>query len=285
MEEVMSVDRQHPTDENILRYIDQELTAMESDRLRNHLSVCAECRERQLDLRSTASALADIYRSELPASDPYRAEPKERLQRAIAKIQVSHLSSRKSFGAFSSHYGLSIAILGSLVILFAGLEGSRAWNRLGDRNAQIFIPNKSLTPGAARPVTLAEVCAASDNDLDPTVSPSLQKAVFEEYGIQAQKRSAQYQIDYLINPQLGGTNDIRNLWPESYADGQWNARAKDELERRLQQMVCAGTVDLTVAQQEIASDWIGAYKKYVSAAQSSQLPRPSEIATLSPHFP
>lgn len=281
----MSVDRLHPTDEAILRYIDQELTAAESDRLRSHLSVCVECRERQLEMRSTASALADIYRSELPASDSYRTEPRERLQRTLAKIQMSHLSNRRAFGGFSSFYGLSIVILGSLVIVFAGLEGGRAWIRLADRNAQIFVPNRSLTPGAARPVTLAEVCSASDDDLDPTVSPSVQKAVFDEYGIRSQKQSGQYQIDYLINPQLGGTNDIRNLWPEPYADSQWDARAKDELERRLQQMVCDRTIDLTVAQQEIASDWIGAYKKYVRNSQSSALPPPSEIAALDPDFP
>jgi hypothetical protein len=39
---------------------------------------------------------------------------------------------------------------------------------------------------------------------------------------------------------------------------------KDRLENRLHQMVCAGELDLTTAQQAIASDWIAAYKRYES---------------------
>jgi hypothetical protein len=42
----------------------------------------------------------------------------------------------------------------------------------------------------------------------------------------------------------------------------WNARVKDELEDRLRQMVCDGSLDLTEAQREIATNWIAAYKKY-----------------------
>jgi hypothetical protein len=37
---------------------------------------------------------------------------------------------------------------------------------------------------------------------------------------------------------------------------------KDELEDRLHTMVCSGALDLASAQQDIARDWIGAYKKY-----------------------
>jgi hypothetical protein len=39
---------------------------------------------------------------------------------------------------------------------------------------------------------------------------------------------------------------------------------KDVLERKLHNLVCAGKVDLKTAQREIASNWIEAYKKYVS---------------------
>jgi hypothetical protein len=34
------------------------------------------------------------------------------------------------------------------------------------------------------------------------------------------------------------------------------------LEEQLHQMVCAGTLDLSTAQHDIATDWIVAYKKY-----------------------
>ena len=68
-------------------------------------------------------------------------------------------------------------------------------------------------------------------------------------------------MDYLINPQLGGVDDVRNLWPQPYSS-EWNARAKDELERHLHQMVCDHKIELADAQREIAENWIDAYKKY-----------------------
>jgi hypothetical protein len=64
---------------------------------------------------------------------------------------------------------------------------------------------------------------------------------------------------------LGGSSDIRNLWPEPYASTLWNAHVKDALEDRLHEMVCNGTIDLHTAQREIASNWIAAYKKYFHA--------------------
>jgi hypothetical protein len=69
-------------------------------------------------------------------------------------------------------------------------------------------------------------------------------------------------VDYLITPALGGSEDIRNLWPQSYSATIWNARVKDALEDRLHDLVCSGDLDLATAQQEISTDWIAAYKKY-----------------------
>jgi hypothetical protein len=93
------------------------------------------------------------------------------------------------------------------------------------------------------------------------VPVALQRRVFQEYGISSARPDA-YEIDYLITPALGGADDIRNLWPQSYSSTVWNARVKDALEDRLKDLVCAGDVDLAEAQREIASDWIAAYKKY-----------------------
>lgn len=42
---------------------------------------------------------------------------------------------------------------------------------------------------------------------------------------------------------------------------------KDDLEDRLRDMVCAGSLDLTEAQKEIAENWIAAYKKYFDTEQ------------------
>ena len=93
------------------------------------------------------------------------------------------------------------------------------------------------------------------------VPASLQRKVFEEYGIAGAEPRA-YEVDYLITPALGGADDIRNLWPQSYSSAVWNARVKDALEDRLHDLVCEGQLDLATAQRDISSDWIAAYKKY-----------------------
>ncbi len=93
------------------------------------------------------------------------------------------------------------------------------------------------------------------------VPVALQRRVFDEYGIPGADPRA-YEVDYLVTPALGGADDIRNLWPHSYSSTVWNAHVKDALEDRLRDMVCAGTLDLSAAQQEIATNWIAAYKKY-----------------------
>jgi hypothetical protein len=93
------------------------------------------------------------------------------------------------------------------------------------------------------------------------VPAPLRQEIFQEYGIEA-PRADDYEIDYLIAPGLGGTEDIHNLWPEPYKSPAWNARVKDALEEQLHQLVCAGRLDLPTAQRDIATDWIAAYKKY-----------------------
>ena len=93
------------------------------------------------------------------------------------------------------------------------------------------------------------------------VPVSLQQQVFREYGLADAKPEA-YEVDYLITPELGGSSDIRNLWPQPYSSSVWNAHVKDALEERLHEMVCAGEIDLETAQRDIATNWILAYKKY-----------------------
>ncbi len=75
---------------------------------------------------------------------------------------------------------------------------------------------------------------------------------------------ARYEVDHLIPLELGGSNDVTNLWPQSYVS-TWGAHIKDELENRLHKLVCAGTITLPEAQDAIKTDWIKAYRKYVAA--------------------
>ena len=74
-----------------------------------------------------------------------------------------------------------------------------------------LLPDKILIPGAIQPVDLTEICSERQKDLDPAVSVSVRKVIFQQYGMNVARDN-----DYLINPQLGGTHDIRNLSPEPY---------------------------------------------------------------------
>jgi len=87
------------------------------------------------------------------------------------------------------------------------------------------------------------------------------RKVFEEYGIRDPGQHA-YELDYLIDPELGGSDDIRNFWPQPYAASGWNSHLKDALEDRLHELVCEHKVSLATAQHDISTDWIAAYKKY-----------------------
>ena len=120
-------------------------------------------------------------------------------------------------------------------------------------------PRQELTPGSVLPVGVDEICAGGVTGV-PAVAAPVPRQVFEAYGVDY-RRAAEYELDFLITPELGGAADPRNLWPQPYRAGVWNAYVKDELERELQDLVCRGTLDLATAQRELANDWIAAYKR------------------------
>ena len=82
------------------------------------------------------------------------------------------------------------------------------------------------------------------------------------------QRASDYELDHFVPLALGGhPRSIDNLWLQRW-DGEWDARIKDRLERRLQVLVCAGRVTLQAAQTAIQRNWKGAYRKYVGSSPS-----------------
>lgn len=73
-----------------------------------------------------------------------------------------------------------------------------------------------------------------------------------------------YELDHNISLQLGGAlDDAGNLWLQPYA-GKCGARVKDVIEGKLKRLICAGSITLGEAQQEITRDWVASYNKHIS---------------------
>lgn len=132
----------------------------------------------------------------------------------------------------------------------------------------LLLPNRALTPGklAINPATnktwtAADLCSPTYRTKNyRSVTEKVHVEVFTRYGL---KPSGHYEVDHLISIELGGSNDIENLWPESYLTTPLNATRKDVLENRLHHLVCVGAITLETAQHEIATDWTASYRKRI----------------------
>ncbi len=130
--------------------------------------------------------------------------------------------------------------------------------------AQPILPDSTMSPGVIiLTADSACVCTKGYSATVRDVPRTRKDSVYWEYGIRHHKKG-EYEIDHLISLELGGSNDIKNLWPESYKTQPWNAHVKDQLEDHLHWMVCHGKISLRQAQFEISRDWIKAYKKYIA---------------------
>ncbi|HEY2895835.1 MAG TPA: hypothetical protein VGJ12_01760 [Gemmatimonadaceae bacterium] len=126
-----------------------------------------------------------------------------------------------------------------------------------------FVPDLAKTPGDTLEVTAADICVPGYSKKVRNVPIAVKRQVYLNYGIRKHK-PGDYEIDHLISLELGGSNSIRNLWPQSYRTSPWNAHVKDALENELHRRVCAGTIDLATAQRIIAQNWVMGYRIYVN---------------------
>lgn len=252
----------HNSDEELLRLADGELSPERAEEIQTHLVACWDCRARMEEIQAAITSTARAHHAELDPQLPPSAGPRALLQARLTEL-ASTLSTKWWERVFQLNFGLvRVAFVCSLFLaVTAGvLLFHNSWP-LALISSHAAVPNRDLTPGATRQVTLSDVCSVPEEDVVGDVSISLRQQVLKEYGI-ANARPEDYEIDYLIAPRLGGKEDIRNLWPEPYRTHVWNARTKDALEQRLHELVCSGDVDLSTAQHDIATDWIAAYKKY-----------------------
>ena len=134
---------------------------------------------------------------------------------------------------------------------------------VGVASAQTAVSDPTLTPGAVRTTDAADVCSHGTNQLR-RMSRERSDAIMAKYGLPGGRHS-DYEIDHLIPLGIGGADSDANLWPEPRVsiEPEWNAERKDELEAKLRALVCAGRLDIVVAQKAVANDWTEAWLRYV----------------------
>lgn len=116
------------------------------------------------------------------------------------------------------------------------------------------LPDRRCSPGAYyQRVTDDVSCSVG---FDPArirhVTAAVKRAVDRGYRIGHRRTGP---IGYVVPLELGGSNDIANLYAMSSG-----APAKTKLVHELHAMVCIGETDLQIARQQIASNWQTLYK-------------------------
>jgi hypothetical protein len=272
---IMRDEKLHVADEQLLLAAEQELSAQREAEVAGHLRECAACRARAEKLQSVVADFGRAHGEAFGVGLPRAAAAREMLRARMAAESADSPATRWQdrvagllFGprwVFGPRWAYAAA---AVLIAALGLRMLHGQARTDDSQTQFaasdagpLLPESRLTPGATRPISTSQACTPGPSDQMATIPLAVRQAVFHEYGMDGSPARA-YEVDHLITPELGGTDDIRNLWPEPYATTEWNAKVKDELEDRLRQLVCEGKLDLPTAQRDIASNWIAAYQKY-----------------------
>ncbi len=144
-----------------------------------------------------------------------------------------------------------------------------------------IVPDPKLSPGDVLTSDPKIVCVSGYTKTVRNVPQALKEQVYREYGITS-RQSGEYEIDHLISLELGGSNSIRNLFPQSFKTMPLNAHVKDSLENRLHDLACSGKITLAEAQQAIASNWTAAYVKYLGPLPGGAQPVEMRVAVSLP---
>lgn len=141
------------------------------------------------------------------------------------------------------------------------LQPGQCHTGANDAASGSYLPDPACTPGAIDPAVTQDnisstICARGYTaTIRPpaSVTGKFKTASLADYGLPHNKTT---EYDHLISLELGGTNSVKNLWPEpnrSAATGTTNP--KDAIENRLNKAICGHEVTLAAAQHAIAGNW------------------------------
>ena len=117
-------------------------------------------------------------------------------------------------------------------------------------------PDRRCSPGAYyAKMTKAVLCSPSFRTSSVRDVPqSLKFDVEREYGMTPRPYGSTLEIDHIVSLEIGGSNDIANLFPEQVRPSP-GYRVNDKLENKLHDLVCDGAMTLRAAQRGIVTSW------------------------------
>ena len=145
-------------------------------------------------------------------------------------------------------------------------------------------PNPTLTPGAVLTTDASTICTPGYASSVRDVSTATKKQVYAEYSVSYPQPSGAYEVDHFIPLEIGGSNDITNLWLEP-ATPTPGFHQKDQFENFEHGQVCRGTISVAEAQSRMVSDWYFYWQEEVEGTTSTtsapvqSAPAPAPLAT------
>ena len=131
-------------------------------------------------------------------------------------------------------------------------------------HGKVYLPDDTVTPGVIRTTNQSEICDPKFRTAPYRLTTQAMKnEVYKEYGVERNKDVCLggCEVDHRVPLELGGLDDIRNLWPQP-SQPKPGFHEKDKLENWLREQVCIEKkMLLTDAQKALIGDWFSAYEK------------------------
>jgi hypothetical protein len=147
----------------------------------------------------------------------------------------------------------------SLDVVNNALHDIGVATKTSDCHVNGALPDSACSPGAIFPDATKEIiCVSGYTKKVRNVTTTTKKNIYTAYGIVYPQPTGSYEADHIIPLELGGSNEVANLFPEAGSPTP-GFHEKDIVENYLHQEVCAGRIELVTAQKQIASDWLSVY--------------------------
>jgi hypothetical protein len=200
---------------------------------------------------------------------------KEKQRREKRKQFIRHARPPNAFQRMCHRRDFASPIYCFLIVATAAILAVTGFAQSANRHPYrihpgtgVLLNNLALTPGSVRTIDKRQVCEGGSTKQFRHTTEAMKREVYALYGVDKSKTLVPeknavpplYEIDHLISLELGGADEVENLWPQPYYQHP-GAHEKDRLENEFHKMVCAGRMDLMEAQREIATDWYAAYLK------------------------